>query len=238
MAKAKKKPAKKPAKAVKKSAKPAPKKAAKAAKAAKKSAPKQVAKKPAAKKVAAKKPAAKQAAKKPAPAKRAPVAKSSPTGHELAKAAINGDLDVLAGLIEGPHETYKWFAVASDFGHADADEMLASLREGGENVKAAEAHFALGVGYLTGSDGLPIDHDKGRAQLASAREHGFAADASTLQRVRGRLNSDALAVFDAVYDIASSEGAVDSAWGNEHTHNDPEPSGDGDHGHGDDHDDE
>ena len=236
MAKAKKKPAKKPAKAVKKSA---------SKKSAKKAAPKKVAKKPAkpvkaakaakaAKQAAPKKPAAKKAA----PAKRAPVAKTAPTGHELAKAAIGGDLDVLAGLIEGPHETYKWFSVASDFGHADADEMLASLRDGGEDVNAAQAHFDLGVGYLTGSDGLPVDHDKGRAQLANAREHGFAGDASLLQRVRGRLGGDALAVFDAVYDIGGSEGSVDSAWGNEHTHNDPEPADDSGDDDGDDHDDE
>lgn len=231
MAKAKKKPAKKPAKAVKKSA-------ASKKKPAKKSAPKKVAKKPVAKKAAAKKPAAKKPAKKPAPAKRAPAAKAGPTAHELAKAAINGDLDVLAGLVAGPHETYKWFAVASDFGHADADEMIASLREGGEDIDAGEAHFALGVGYLTGSDGLPVDPDKGRAQLANAKEHGFTGDASTLQRARGRLNGSALAVFDAVYDIASSEGHVDAAWGNEHTHNDPEPSQGGDHDGSDDHDDE
>jgi hypothetical protein len=232
MAKAKKKPAKKPAKAVKKSA---PKKSAK------KPAPKKVAKKPAKPAKAAKKaakPAKKPAPKKAAPAKRAPVARSAPSGHELAKAAISGDLDVLAGLIEGPHETYKWFSVASDFGHADADEMLASLRDGGEDVNAAQAHFELGVGYLTGSDGLPVDHDKGRAQLANAREHGFSGDASLLQRVRGRLDGDALAVFDAVYDIANSEGTVDAAWGNEHTHNDPDPSADGGNDDDDDHDDE
>ena len=236
MAKAKKKPAKKPAKAVKKSAAGKTKTKAKA-KPAKKSAPKKVAKKPAPKKVAKKAAAKKPAAKKAAPAKRAPVAKAAPSGHELAKAAINGDLDVLAGLVVGPNETYKWFAVASDFGHADADEMIASLREGGEDIEAGEAHFALGVGYLTGSDGLPADHDKGRAQLANAKEHGFD-DASTLQRARGRLSGDALAVFDAVYDIASSEGTVDSAWGNEHTHNDPEPSEGSDHDGDDDHDDE
>jgi hypothetical protein len=91
---------------------------------------------------------------------------------------------------------------------------------------------------------MPVDHDKARSQLASAKERGFTGDASALQRARGRLTADALAVFDAVYDIHSGDGASDSAWGNEHTHNDPEPKveydtgvDDGDHGD-DSHDDE
>jgi hypothetical protein len=231
MAKAKKKAApkaKKPAKAVKKSAKkaakPAPKKAAKAApKKAAKAAPKKPAKK------AAGKPKAVSSAHEPS---------------ERAKAAIAGDLAVLGKLVDGERDTYRWFAVASDFGHADADERLAEMREQiGDDDKLGETHFELGVGYLTGSEGLPVDHDKARSQLASAKERGFTGDASALQRVRGRLKGDALAVFDAVYDM-HSDAAADAAWGNEHTHNDPQPTvtydTDADDGtHGDDsHDDE
>jgi hypothetical protein len=229
--------------------KPAPKKAAKKSPAKKsaKPAPKKNQAKPAPAKKAAAKPAAKPSAKSKAAAKAKPKAKpaklaKSTTSHEpseRAKAAIAGDLAVLGKLVSGDADTYRWFAVASDFGHADADERLAELRdELDEAGKLGETHFELGVGYLTGSDGLPIDHDKARSQLASAKEHGFTGDASALQRARGRLNGDALAVFDAVYDISSSEGAVDSAWGNEHTHNDPDPAAD-DSDHGDDaHDDE
>jgi hypothetical protein len=242
MAKAKKKAApkakqaKKPAKAVKKSAakkaaKPAPKKPAKAVKAA----PKPVAK------AAPKKPAkpAKKAANKP---------KAAATSHEpseRAKAAIAGDLAVLGKLVDSERETYRWFSVASDFGHADADERLAELREAfGDDHRLGEIHFELGLGYLTGSDGLPVDHDKARSQLASAKERDFTDDASTLQRARGRLKGDELAVFDAVYELSSGDAAADAAWGNEHTHNDPNPTvaydieaDDGDHG-GDSHDDE
>ncbi|HEY1812161.1 MAG TPA: hypothetical protein VGG74_07370 [Kofleriaceae bacterium] len=241
MAKAKKKAAKTPAKAkAKKSAKPAkkavakkpakaaPKQAAKAAKAApKKAAPKAAAKKPAAK--AAPKKAAPKAAPKKA-AMKAPKAPATGPSAEIAKAAMAGDLAVLAGLVDGDsRQSYKWFAVASDFGHADADERLAELRAQEDAPDAGEAHFELGVGYLTGSDNLPVDHDKARAQLANAKEHGYTDDPSALQRVRGRLDNDARAVFDAVFDIHTSEGAVDSAWGNEHTHNDPDPHGKHEH---------
>lgn len=228
MAKAKKKAAKTPAKA-KKSAKPAkkavakkPAKAApkKAAKAAPTKAAQAAPKKPAAK--AAPKKAAKAAPKKAAT--KAPKAPATGPSAEIAKAAMAGDLAVLAGLVDGDsRQSYKWFAVASDFGHADADERLAELRAQEDAPDAGEAHFELGVGYLTGSDNLPVDHDKARAQLANAKEHGYTDDPSALQRVRGRLDNDARAVFDAVFDIHTSEGAVDSAWGNEHTHNDPEP---------------
>jgi type IV secretory pathway VirB10-like protein len=232
MAKAKKKAApkakqaKKPAKAVKKSA----------AKKAKKPAPKQAAK-PAAKRPAPKKPAPKKAAAKKAAPK--PNAVTSHEPSERAKAAIAGDLAVLGKLVDGERDTYRWFAVASDFGHADADERLAELREEiGDDDKLAETHFDLGVGYLTGSEGLPVDHDKARSQLASAKERGFG-DASTLQRARGRLKGEALGVLDAVYDMHSGGAAAD-AWGNEHTHNDPQPDTEADDGaHGDDsHDDE
>jgi hypothetical protein len=237
MAKAKKKAAKKPAKA-KKSAKPVAKKSAAKKAPAKKAtkAPKHAAKKPAAKKAAPK------AAPKKAAPKKAPKAPAAPgPSAETAKAAMAGDLHVLAGLVDGnSREAYKWFAVASDFGHADADERLAELRAQDDAPDAGQAHFELGIGYLTGSDSLPVDHDKARAQLANAKEHGYTDDQSALQRVRGRLDNDARAVFDAVFDIHTSEGAVDSAWGNEHTHNDPEPHGadEGDGEDGSDHDDE
>ncbi|HEY1552304.1 MAG TPA: hypothetical protein VGG28_30970, partial [Kofleriaceae bacterium] len=210
MAKAKKKAAPK-AKQAKQPAK-AVKKAAPSKKPAKKAAP--PAKKAAAKKAA---PAKKPAPKKAAPAKKA-AAKPKAVGashqpSERAKAAIAGDLAVLGKLVSGDRDTYRWFAVASDFGHADADERLAELREQiGDDDKLGETHFELGIGYLTGSDGMPVDHDKARSQLASAKERGFTGDASALQRARGRLNADALVVFDAVYDIHSGDAAADSAW--------------------------
>jgi hypothetical protein len=216
MAKAKKKAApkakqaKKPAKAVKKAAAKKPKPAPKKAKAApKKAAPKKAS-------------AAKPAAKKAKPAAKPKAVGASHEPSERAKAAIAGDLAVLGKLVDGDRDTYRWFAVASDFGHADADERLAELREHiGDDGKLGETHFELGVGYLTGNDGLPVDHDKARSQLASAKERGFD-DASTLQRIRGRLKGDALVVFDAVYDM-HSDAAAEAAWGNEHTHNDPQP---------------
>jgi hypothetical protein len=252
MAKAKKKPTKaaakkssaKPAKKSvgKSKPKPAPakKSVVKAGKSTPKPAPAKAAKHAAPPKAVAKK---KPAAPKKAPAQKAAV--SAHSGEELAKVAMSGDLKVLYGLVNGaPNRdlvAYKWLAVASDFGHADADEMLASLRETLSDADAqtgtGAAHFELGLAYLTGGDGLPTDHDKARSQLASAKERDYPGDdttaASILQRGRGRLDSDALAVFDAVYDIASHEGVVDAAWGNEHTHNDPDPAVGGSN-HGDD----
>ena len=234
MAKAKKKPTKaasKPAKAAKRVGKQPP---AKPAKAAKRPA-RQPARKPAARAKAA--PAKKKRSAKPHVAvKRPPVPPAAPlTADELAKLAMSGDLKVLAGLVTGTVNrdllAYKWLAVASDFGHSDADEMLAELIGSGSlgsDAQTGQAHFELGLAYLTGTEGLPEDHDKGRSQLASAKERDYPSatpsSESILQRARGRLYSDALAVFDAVYDIASAEDNVDTAWGNEHTHHDPEPT--------------
>jgi hypothetical protein len=233
MARSKKSTTKKPAKKPAKKAKPAAKKKPAAKSAKKKSAKKPATKptkKPAAKKPAAK-PAKKPAAKKPAKAAKTPAAPAAmpdaPTTEHLAKLAMAGDLDVLLGLMDGVPETdrdataYKWLAVASDFGHEDADEILGDLQESSslryddDHFVSGNAHWEIGLAYLTASDGLPRDLDKARSQLASAKESHYpmsVQESDTMQaQARARLAPDALAIFDAVY--AGDSGRIDERGG-------------------------
>jgi hypothetical protein len=191
---------------------------AKAKKAPKKSS--KSAKKPGAKKPA--KPAGKKAAKKPAkqPAKQTtakqPATKQQKASPEhLAALAMRGDINVLFGLMDGVAESerdalaYKWLSVASDFGHTDADDMMddlqeaSSLRYDDDQLETGNAHWELGLAYLTGTDGLPRDLDKARSQLASARERNYPMSVQEsdqmMTKARARLAPDALTVFDGVY---------------------------------------
>ena len=190
----------------KKSTKPATKKKA-------------AAKKPATKKAAVKKPAAKKAAPKPAAKKAAPkpaaTPKLVPSIAQLAAVAMAGDLPKLMGLMNNIPEddrdqtAYKWLAVASDFGNEDAEDVMGdlleatSLRFDDDQLLTGNAHWELGVAYLTGTDGLPRDLEKAAAQLASAHERGSPMSVqesdAMLASTRARLAPDALAVFDAVY---------------------------------------
>lgn len=112
----------------------------------------------------------------------------------------DGDADDLA---------YKLLWVAVDFGHDHAGDMIddlletSSLRYDDDCFHQGNAHFELGLAYLTGSDGLPPDPERARAHLLKARschwpEHVHEGEV-LLSRARAVLSARQSAVFDEVY---------------------------------------
>jgi hypothetical protein len=133
----------------------------------------------------------------------------------LAKLARDGDLQALFALCDGRAESdrdrlaYKWLCVAADFGHDDADNLIGdlmeatSLRYDDDQFATGNAHLELGVAYLTARDGLPRDLARGKEHLAEALQRHYPASVSggdqILTELRGQLDAEAAAVFDAVF---------------------------------------
>lgn len=133
--------------------------------------------------------------------------------------ARKGDLDALLELayadVEGDEteeadaRAFKWLTVALDFGHANAEDLIADLYEGtslrfdDDQFVAGETHLELGVAYLLGTDGLAKELTKARTHLEQADECGFPASVQggeeMLAEIREKLPADALAVFDEIY---------------------------------------
>ena len=145
------------------------------------------------------------------------------TSAQLAALALAGDVEGLVVAIR-PYERddgindmlmYKWLEVAADHGptakHRKAAESLSSdllesssLRYDDDQIATGDAHFELGVAYLTGADGLPRDLTRAADQLEMAKERYFpwsiqGAD-KLLAKTRKNLPSDARAAFDRIYD--------------------------------------
>ncbi len=138
---------------------------------------------------------------------------------ELLALAKKGELEALLELAyadvdeeateEADALAFKWLTIALDFGHTDAEDMIAdlyessSLRYDDDQFVAGETHLELGVAYLLGSDGLAKDLAKAKEHLEQADECGFPASVEggeeMLAEIRQKLAPDALAVFDAVY---------------------------------------
>ncbi|MEO6775759.1 MAG: hypothetical protein ABI467_22555 [Kofleriaceae bacterium] len=135
--------------------------------------------------------------------------------EHLVKLAQTGDLDaLLARMDDVPEEdrdetAYKWLHVAVDFGHAEADERIADLMEGSslrfddEQIVTGNAHWELGLAYLTGGESLPRELDKATMHLEAARASGYPMSIESgdemIADARMRLSRDARAAFDAVY---------------------------------------
>lgn len=91
---------------------------------------------------------------------------------EHARLALAGDLEGLRVSLnqittdDKDRIIYKWLCVASDFGHEEAEELIAdllehtSLRYDDSGCEQASVKWELAVAYLEGSEGLPIDLDK------------------------------------------------------------------------------
>lgn len=138
-----------------------------------------------------------------------------PTVQHLLALAREGDVEPLLHLcdIDGDGEgdilAYKWLTVASDFGHADADDLIddvlevSSLRYDDDNFVVGGIHFELGMAYLTGGDGLPLNLDTGRLHLADAAASHYPAGIQdgheVVARARTMLTGEARTIFDAVY---------------------------------------
>jgi len=127
---------------------------------------------------------------------------------EALLALAYADVDVDA-TEEADALAFKWLTVSLDFGHAEAEDMIAdlyessSLRYDDDQFVAGETHLELGVAYLLGTDGLAKDLAKAKEHLEQADECGFPASIEggeeMLAEIRGKLAPDTLAVFDAVY---------------------------------------
>ena len=144
------------------------------------------------------------------------MAKSTPSSDQLARMAIAGDIEGLFGLMDGEPDgdrdvlAYKWLAVASDFGHEEADDAIddlleaSSLRFDDDQFLTGNAHWELGLAYLGGRDGLPRDLDRAREQLLAAQDRHYPVSIADgdkmLADLRRGLPADALAVVDAIYD--------------------------------------
>ena len=108
-----------------------------------------------------------------------------PTDAALLAFAKAGDFDGLFRAVEPLDEeerddaAYRWLAIASDFGHAEADEYMdgmlegSSLRYDDDQMVVGGIHFDLGAAYLAGSEGLDRDIEKARAHLTMARERHY-----------------------------------------------------------------
>lgn len=129
--------------------------------------------------------------------------------------AIAGEVDALCAFTDGDANgendvlVYKWLCVASDFGHAAADGRITDLMAGSslayddDQYETGHAHFELGVAYLRGTEGLPIDHAKARTNLEAAYTRNYPMSVQDgdgmLALARTRLVGDARVVFDAIY---------------------------------------
>jgi hypothetical protein len=144
-------------------------------------------------------------------------------GEQLAAMARQGDVEGLMALADfdpegdGDGLAYKWLCVASDFGHSAADEAIVDLMEGSslrfddDRFATGNAHFELGVAYLAGGNGLPVDLEKGRRHLETAVEshYPFSVEEADglIAAARTRLAGEARTVFDAtVVQPAVAEG--------------------------------
>ncbi|MBA2540247.1 MAG: hypothetical protein H0V17_11470 [Deltaproteobacteria bacterium] len=149
--------------------------------------------------------------------------KKPATSAELAALALAGDVEGLVVAIQpfagddGLNDAlmYKWLEVASDFGptakHRKAADDLSSylmqssmLRYDDDQMATGEAHFELGVAYLTAGDGLPRDLTRAADQLEMAKERSYPwsiqGAEKLLAKTRKSLDSEARAAFDRVYD--------------------------------------
>jgi TPR repeat protein len=135
--------------------------------------------------------------------------------EHLVRLAQAGDLDaLLARMDDVPEEdrdeaAYKWLNVAVDFGHAEADERIADLMEGSslrfddDQFLTGNAHWELGLAYLTAGDSLPRDLGKAAIHLEAARDCGYPmsveAGDEMIFDARKQLDQEAREVFDSIY---------------------------------------
>jgi hypothetical protein len=134
----------------------------------------------------------------------------------LARAGLLDDLMELvdAHPSEDPDEiAYKWLNVAADFGSEDAVEMIDAVLDGAlhaddDNYVTGHVHFELAVAYLTGTEGLPTDHDKGRKHIHEMLSRHYPSTvqggADLLSEAREKMEPAGRAVFDTALATVSS----------------------------------
>lgn len=101
-------------------------------------------------------------------------------------------------------QAYRWMAAAHDFGHARAWKKMrslleiSSLRYDDGGLVTGQMHYELGMDYLRGCHGLPLDMIKASKNLALGRE-GILGTDHDLEADRRRLAGEPRRVFDVVY---------------------------------------
>lgn len=141
----------------------------------------------------------------------------APSGDPPADARA-GNLDALFALIGsdlGGREAYKWLCVAHDYGHPGAADLIgdvlevSDLRYDDGGYEQAATHWELGVAYLTGAEGLSVDHALARSHFEEAFEgldleaiNAGTGRSYSADELRARLDSEAAAVLDAALTFA------------------------------------
>ncbi len=133
------------------------------------------------------------------------------TTESLLTLAKAGDSDALLALIDldasEDNGAYKWLQVAADFGH-DVDDAIGILENtvlhhDDNQFIAGQAHFELGVAYLSAGEGLPRNLDLAGSHLANARKcrypESIQGGARIVVKARKGLAADALQIFDKHY---------------------------------------
>jgi hypothetical protein len=142
------------------------------------------------------------------------------SARDLAAGAREGDFDGLFALadqaradpeVDADVLLYKWLCVAADFGHEEADELIedlmevSSLRFDDDGFAVGSAHFELGLAYLSGEDGLPLNLEHGRAHLEEAvLRHwpaGIQEAHTVLAEARETLSGEGRVVFDELFAV-------------------------------------
>ncbi|MFC4040463.1 hypothetical protein ACFO1B_18680 [Dactylosporangium siamense] len=143
--------------------------------------------------------------------------RDQPTAQQLLTLARAGDLEPILHLCDldghGDLLAYKWLTVAADFGHDDADDLIddvlqvTSLRYDDDSSLTGEVHFELGVAYLTGGDGLPVDPELARRHLTAAADARYPAGIQggdeLVEAARAALTGGDRPLFDAIYPPAT-----------------------------------
>ncbi|MFC5003686.1 hypothetical protein ACFPIJ_38420 [Dactylosporangium cerinum] len=140
-----------------------------------------------------------------------------PTARQLLTLARAGDLEPILHLcdLDGDGDVLadKWLTVAADFGHDDADDLIddalqvSSLRYDDDGSLTGEVHFELGVAYLTGGDGLPVDPELSRRHLTAAADARYPAGIQggddVVEHTRAALTGGDRSLFDEIYPPAT-----------------------------------
>ena len=105
---------------------------------------------------------------------------------------------------EGDGKAYKWLVVARDFGYRRADRAIAdlleisSLRYDDDSLVVGHIHYELGLAYLTGADGLPMDFKKAERNLRASLP-GMSCVDYDVEADRSQLTGKARKIFDSVF---------------------------------------
>jgi hypothetical protein len=103
---------------------------------------------------------------------------------------------------EGDADAYKWMLVAKDFGHRKADDVLgdllelSSLRYDDGCLVTGSIQYELGVQYLNGDQGFPIDFTKAEFHLRNGLKGARETDLD-FEQTRTMLVGRAREVFDS-----------------------------------------